>query len=408
MQPSKILTQSIFNTTEKHQLDDPILSLTIAYRQDPRPRKVNLGVGAYYTEEGKPVMLKSIKMAEKELLDQEKNKSYLPIDGNLAFIQSALTLLFGVHSPLIMQNRVAGCQTVGGTSALRLGGEYLAIEGPRTIYISDPTWPNHRKVFESCGHVVKTYPYLDKKTNQVDFKSFIDSVNQMKQGDIILLQGACHNPTGQDLTQEQWKELSSLIAKKGIFPFFDVAYQGFSQGLTEDAFAVRLFAEDGHHFFVANSHSKNFGLYGERVGILAAITQDTALSSKVLKQLKSLVRANYSSPPRHGAAIVAKILENEEIKNVWLEELDAMRARVKEMRHGLWDRLKQSGVASDEDIFIRDQNGLFTYGLIPPEKVKQFKDDYAIYMPSDGRINVAGLNHSNLEHVVEVIAKVLK
>lgn len=397
---------SLFASTQGLEEEDSILGLASAFRNEPRAQKVNLGIGAYSTAEGCSLVLSSVQKAEKILLEQKLDKDYLPIEGEASYLSENLPLVFGAQSDFVKSRRTAALQTIGATSALRLGGEYLSLGGPRAIYVSDPTWPNHRGIFGRAGLGVKTYPYFDKDKGILDFTGMCQAIEQMPLGSAILLHACCHNPTGIDPSPEQWRQLSSLIKARGLFPFFDLAYQGFALGLEEDALPVRIFSEQGHLLFVANSFSKNFGLYGERVGALTAVCEDQRVANKVQKQLKTLVRANYSTPPLHGARIVRTILQSEPLRREWEQELVMMRTRIQQMRKVFVDRLESQ---SDRTLsFLRQQHGLFSFGLLHPEHVSRLIMDYAIYLPGNGRINVAGLTARNVDYVVDAVLSVIK
>lgn len=380
--------------------DDPILGLNVAFRKEMRPNKVNLGVGAYRTALGEPLVLPSVLKAEAALTSRNLNKEYLPIDGDAEFVQQMKKLIFGdaiVH--------LFGAQMIGGTGALRMGGEYLSLGGPRSIYLSTPTWANHKGVFSRSGLKVENYPYYDRSKQGVDFDVMCQAFLQMPEGSIVLLHGCCHNPTGVDLTPEQWRELSNVVKKAKLIPFFDLAYQGLGKGLDEDAYSIRYFASQGHEMLVAYSCAKNFGLYGERVGFLAVVTEDAAAADIVARQLKVVIRANWSNPPLHGQRLVTYVLQNEELRKSWQEELETMRLRIIEMRKALAAGLKAKGHGTDYNLLIH-QNGLFSYGFLDKEQVQQLRNEYAIYCPEDGRINIAGLNPQNLGYVIDAIDSV--
>lgn len=391
---------SIFSETHGLEEEDPILSLGVFFRQDARPNKVNLGIGAYKSAEGDPTVLSCVRKAERWIQEQLLDKEYLPIEGDAAFLHQTLPLVLGGGT-----QRSAIIQTIGATSALRLGGDYLAIQGPRSIYVSDPSWSNHRTLFSRSGLTVHTYPYFDPATGVLNFDAMCGAIAKMPAGSGILLHGCGHNPTGVDPTIDQWKELSALIQKANLFPFFDLAYQGFAQGLDADAFGPRYFSEQGHTCFIAYSFSKNLGLYGERVGALIAVCDDGATAAKVERQLKSLVRGAYSTPPLHGGRVVSTVLRSPELRSEWQEELVSMRQRIQDMRQTLVERLQRS---QQRDLaFLRRQHGLFSFGLLKSEHVQILRKDYAIYLPNNGRINVAGLNAHNLDYVVQAIESVM-
>lgn len=387
--------------------EDPIMALPIMFAADSRPNKVNLGIGSYSNEEGIPIVLTSVKEAEKIILQKEKNKEYLPIDGDQKFIRSTLGLIFG---PQLLDNFPGGiyaAQAVGGTSALRIGADFLLQETSKTIFISTPSWPNHKLVFTRSGLKVHSYRYYDESTHRIDFASVCSDISNMPPGSIILLQGSCHNPTGVDPTFEQWKELSNLIKKQKIIPFFDFAYQGFANSVDEDAQPIRYFASQGHEMLVAYSFSKNFGLYCERIGLITVLTHHSDAAHKVSSHIKQLIRANYSNPPRHGARIISEILLSDPLKKTWLQELANMSDRMKSMRQALLTGLKAKNGSKDWS-FLERQNGFFSFCGLTPDQVRRLITDYAIYMPSNGRINVAGLNSHNLKYVIEALSDVTR
>ena len=386
---------------------DPILTLPITFAQDPRSFKVNLGIGAYKDGEGNNLILSSVKQAESFVVSKQKNKEYLPIDGDANFIKLTMELIFGESLLSKLSGRLFAAQAVGGTSALRIGADFLLQETSQTIYISTPTWPNHRLIFTRCGMNVKNYRYYDDVEKVLDFQGMCDDLSQMPEGSIIVLHGICHNPTGIDLKMDQWKTLSALIKHHRLIPFFDLAYQGFSGSLDQDAEAVRLFATEGHEMLVANSFSKNFGLYCERVGSIAVITNKTDLLPNIASQVKQLIRANYSNPPRHGALIVAEVLQSPFLKTLWIDDLSAMRDRMQLMRKQLILGLSSKNSARDWS-FLEGQQGFFSFSGLTTNQVSRMIEKYAIYMPTNGRINVAGLNHHNLDYVINAIHEIVR
>lgn len=386
--------------------DDPILSVAPAFEADSRPYKVNLGIGSYKTEEGKPLVLTSVRKAEEQLLQQHLHKEYLPIEGDAAFIRCALSLIFGMNSLVLQSKQFVAAQTIGGSGALYIIGEFLAKFISKIIFMAHPTWSNHKQLFERAGLKIDHYPYFDHKTNSLDYNGMCRTIKNMPPGSVILLHGCCHNPTGIDPTFEQWQELSALIKKQQIFPLFDCAYQGFGKGIEEDAQAIRYFAEEGHEMGVAYSFSKNFGLYGERVGLLTMICDKTTLVPKLNSQIKHLIRSNYSSPPIHGARIVSTILQSPELTAEWKAELTHMRHRIKEMRQTLIDTLLLFSQKYDFS-YLRKQSGLFSFSGLNPEQVHRLRQEKAIYMLSNGRINIAGLNMQNVSYVAEALLSVM-
>jgi aspartate/tyrosine/aromatic aminotransferase len=386
--------------------DDPILSLPIAFAADPRKNKVNLGIGAYRTAEGQPLLLSSVKKAESQILQKQTNKDYLPIEGDGEFIRSSLQLLLGNDSSLLNAGQIFAAQTVGGSGALRIGGEFLAKVVSKTIFLSQPSWPNHKQIFERSGLIVGSYPYFDLKSHRLDFAGLCEAITNMPPASAILFHGCCHNPTGIDPSFEEWKELSKLIKKQQVIPFFDLAYQGFGQGLTQDAQAIRYFANEGHEMLIAYSFAKNFGLYGERVGFLAVTTTQKETVPKIASQLKTLIRGNYSTPPLHGAKIVSTILKSPELRLEWEAELKNMCDRINEMRAALIAALLVKGHSRDFS-YMHNQKGLFSFSGLDPDQVHRLRQEKGIFMPSNGRVNIAGLNTQNLEYVAESLLSVM-
>lgn len=385
---------------------DPILGLPILFAADSRPNKINLGVGAYKTAEGQPIVLTSVRKAENQILQKRLNKEYLPIDGDVELLRCALMLLLGSESPLLQTGNFFAAQTVGGASALRIGGEFLSKLISKTIFLSQPSWSNHKQIFERAGFNVGSYPYFQPQTCLLDYLGMCEAIKNMPAGSVILLHGCCHNPTGIDPTLEQWKELSELIKKQQLIPFFDIAYQGFGQDLDQDAEAIRYFVKEGHEMLVAYSFSKNFGLYGERVGFLTVTCAKKESVPKVGSQIKSIIRANYSNPPLHGARIVSTILKSHELTLEWKTELNNMSERIREMRKALIAALLVKG--QDRNFaFMHQQNGLFSFTGLNPEQVQRLRDEKAIYMPSNGRINIAGLNTQNVSYVAAALLSVM-
>lgn len=385
--------------------EDPIMHLPILFAADKNPNKVNLGIGSYKNESSQPVVFSSVQKAEKLLAEKKLNKEYPPIEGNAQFNQSSLKLIFGDTLPQLSENLFAE-QTVGGTSALRVAGEFLARNCSKEIFIPDPTWANHKLIFPYANMQINNYPYYDSKSHGIDFSAMLKAIGQMEKNSVILLHGSCHNPTGVDPTQEQWRELSNQIKKHRIIPLFDLAYQGFGEGLEEDAFAVRLFAKEGHEMFVASSNAKNFGLYGERVGMLTAISHHSDAMKKIRSHLKQTARSCYSVPPIHGARIVETILASTELTNEWKQELDDIRRRIKNTRDSLVSGLKR--LNSNRDFsFLTKQLGLFSYTGLTAGQVDFLRHRHGIYLAENGRINIAGLNPNNIEYVVHAVIEAL-
>lgn len=380
---------------------DPIFGLAAAFVADPRKDKINLSIGTYGDEMGKVPLLSSVKEAEQLLISEKKNKQYLPIEGDPTFIQLSLELIFDATLP---SKHIAAAQTVGGTSALRLGGEILSKLICKHIYIPDPTWANHKQTFEAAGLTVHTYPYVAKDTHALAFQEMCEAFKKMPAKSCILFHACCHNPTGIDPTWEMWRQLSALMKERSLIPFFDVAYQGFGEGIEEDVQALRLFAEEGHEMLIAYSFAKNFGLYGERAGLFACVTHDKETVAPLESQMRTLIRGNYSNPPIHGAKIVATILGNEPLKAVWREDVNAMRHRLLSMRKAFASALKANSKKGDFS-FIEEQKGLFSTLGLTPKAIDLLREEKAIYLPANGRINIAGLNSNNIARVAEALTK---
>lgn len=385
--------------------EDPIFSLPILFAADPRPNKVNLGIGTYRDTEGKPYMLASVKKAESIILQKERNKEYLPIDGDPSFLKATGKLIYGPELFQQLEERMFSAQSLGGTSALRMGAEFLSQEISKNVFLPKPTWPNHKSIFTNAGMKVQNYRYYDDTQHRVDFAGMCSDIAEMPPGSTIIFHACCHNPTGMDPTIEQWQILSDLIKKQKIIPFFDSPYQGFKDSLDADARPIRYFAEQGHEMLVATSFSKNFSLYNERVGVLNVITNSSDAARKTGSQIKFLIRSSFSNPPKHGAAIITEILSDEALKKEWLIELGNMRDRLKEMRHTLIAGLQSKGGKKDWS-FLNNQNGFFSFSGLNDGEVHRLIKDYGIYLLSNGRINVAGLNGHNVDYVIDAILDV--
>ncbi|XP_057957379.1 aspartate aminotransferase, cytoplasmic-like [Malania oleifera] len=385
--------------------EDPILGVTVAYNKDSSPVKLNLGVGAYRTEEGKPLVLNVVRRAEQHLVnDKSRVKEYLPITGLAEFNKLSAKLIFGADSPVIQENRITTVQGLSGTGSLRVGAEFLAKHyHQHTIYIPQPTWGNHPKVFTLAGLSVKTYRYYDPATRGLDFQGLVEDLGSAPLGAIVLLHACAHNPTGVDPTIQQWEQIRQLMRSKGLLPFFDSAYQGFASGsLDADAQSVRMFVADGGECLAAQSYAKNMGLYGERVGALSIVCKTADVASKVESQLKLVIRPMYSNPPIHGASIVATILKDRDLYNEWTVELKGMADRIISMRQQLFDALHVRGTPGDWSHIIK-QIGMFTFTGLNPEQVAFMTKEYHIYMTSDGRISMAGLSSKRVAHLADAI-----
>jgi len=385
---------------------DPILGLTEAYNADTRATKVNLGVGIYYDEQGRIPLLKAVKEVEQSLAASARPRGYLPIDGLPAYPQATRELLFGKDSPLLAAGRVATTQTVGGSGALRVGAELLRKVLPHaTLALSNPSWENHRAVFSAAGFEVKDYTYFDAATHGVDFAGMLADLQKLEPGTTVLLHACCHNPTGADLSVEQWKQVAQVLKERQLFPFVDMAYQGFDKGLAEDAAAIGILVDAGiDTFIVASSYSKSFSLYGERVGALSVVAASADQAKAVQSQIKRIIRTIYSSPSSHGAALVAGVLGSAELKALWEQELGQMRSRIHSLRAGLVEKLAAAG--APEFGFINQQAGMFSYSGLTRPQVDRLRDEYGIYAVGTGRICVAALNQGNLEYVARAVAAV--
>ncbi|MCX7626306.1 MAG: aspartate/tyrosine/aromatic aminotransferase [Candidatus Sumerlaeaceae bacterium] len=387
---------------------DPILGLTEAFNADSNPNKVNLGVGVYQDETGRVPVLATVREAERRWLEKEDSKSYLPIDGVPAYNKAVQGLLFGTNAQVIAQGRAVTVQALGGTGALRVGADFLKRFFPQAkVWISNPSWENHRALFEAAGFIAMTYPYYDPVTHGLDFDAMMNAIREIPDGDILLLHASCHNPTGVDLSEAQWHELVAVLSAKQIIPFLDFAYQGFYRGIEEDAFAVRLFAQSGLGFLVASSFSKNFSLYRERVGALTIVTGDAEESKRVLSQVKRVIRTNWSNPSSHGAQVVALVLNDPELRQQWIQEVAQMRERIWKMRRLFVEKLREKGVGRDFG-FIERQNGMFSFSGLEPEVVDRLRAEFSLYIVRSGRICIAAMNERNIDYICQAIAKVLR
>ena len=397
---------SLFSAVEMAPRD-PILGLNEAFNADPRTHKVNLGVGVYYNEQGRIPLLRAVAAAEKARAEAQTPRSYLPIEGIASYDQSVQKLLFGSASPLLHDNRVVTAQSLGGTGALKIGADFLKRLLPGAVVaISDPSWENHRALFESAGFPVQNYRYYDAPTHGVDRAGLLEDLRNLPAQSIIVLHACCHNPTGVDLDPADWKAVLEVIRERNHVPFLDIAYQGFGDGIEEDSAAVRLFAESGLSFLVSSSFSKSFGLYGERVGALSIVTESSEVAARVLSQVKRVIRTNYSNPPTHGASVVGDVLASPELNRLWQEELGQMRMRIRSMRQAFVSKLTDKGAPRDFS-FVTRQRGMFSYSGLNADQVERLKNDFGIYAVSTGRICVAALNDSNIDLVTQAIVEVL-
>jgi aromatic-amino-acid transaminase len=383
---------------------DPILGITEAFNADLNQNKINLGVGVYYDDNGKVPLLSCVQKAEEILIATPAPRTYLPIEGLAAYDKAVQELVFGADSAVIQEKRAVTVQAIGGTGALKIGADFLKRFAPDAqVYISDPSWENHRALFESAGFKVNNYTYFDAATHGVNFAGMLADLKAMPAGSIVLLHACCHNPTGADLTTEQWTEVIGTITSRGLVPFLDMAYQGFGAGIAEDGAVVRRFADAGGPLLVSNSFSKSFSLYGERVGALSVVAATAEEASRLMSQLKRVVRTNYSNPPVHGGKVVATVLTTPELRQLWEDELAAMRVRIKETREAFVTKLQAKG---HDFAFVRDQIGMFSYSGLSKAQVEQLREQ-SIYAVDTGRICVAALNSRNIDVVIDAIAKVL-
>ncbi len=386
---------------------DPIIGLTEAFNKDASVKKVNLGVGVYQDSAGSIPILNVVRQAQTQWHEQENTKNYLPIDGLAAYNREVQKLLFGADSQIIAEERAVTVQAIGGTGALRIGADFIRRFMPDSeVWISLPSWENHRMLFESAGFKVNQYPYFDSETHGLNFHGMTECLKNMPAGSIVVIHACCHNPSGVDLTKEEWRIVVDLCQAGGLIPFLDFAYQGFGHGLDEDAFAIRIMAESGIPCLIANSFSKSFALYRERVGALTVVTSSADESKRVLSQIKRVIRTNYSNPASHGAKLVGSILSDEGLRSQWETELAGMRERIKKMRTLFVNSLREKGVEQDFS-FIEQQSGMFSFSGLSSDQVKQLREDYSLYIVGSGRICLAAMNENNLGYICESIADVL-
>ncbi|WP_248768150.1 amino acid aminotransferase [Pseudomonas sp. MWU12-2345] len=386
---------------------DPILGLLEAYAQDPNPRKFDLGVGVYKDAQGLTPILRSVKLAEQRLVDEQRTKSYIGGHGDLRFGSLLNELVMGADSPLIAAQRVGATQTPGGTGALRLSADFIAHCLPgRGIWLSDPTWPIHETIFAAAGLKISHYPYVDSD-NRLNVEGMLAALEQVPQGDVVLLHACCHNPTGFDLSHDDWYKVLDIVRRRELLPLIDFAYQGFGDGVEQDAWAARLFARELPEVLITSSCSKNFGLYRERIGALIVCTGDAEKLLDVRSQLAAVARNLWSNPPDHGAAVVTTILGTPELKSLWADEVEAMRLRIAQLRSGLVEALQPHGLA-ERFAHIGVQRGMFSYTGLSPAQVKRLRDEHSVYMVSSGRANVAGIDATRLDALAQAIAAVCK
>jgi len=400
------MSQSLLASVEMAPRD-PILGVTEAYNADRNPNKVNLGVGVYYDDEGKVPVLECIRRVEQKLAEKPLPRNYLPIDGIPAYDQAVQELLFGPDSAALREKRIVTVQTPGGTGGLKVGADLLRrLNGSAQLWISDPSWENHQALFDYAGFKVQAYPYYDAPSHGVKFDAMLGTLDKLPAGSVALLHACCHNPTGVDLTPDQWEKVIEVVNARGLVPFLDIAYQGFADGLDADASAVRRFSQACPVVFVSSSFSKSLSLYGERVGALSVVTGSADEAARTLSQLKRVIRTNYSSPATHGAQAVAMVLTTPDLRALWDKELGQMRERIKLVRRQLVDKIR--GIRSDFDFsFIVRQRGLFSYSGLTKEQVKRLREEYSLYAIDSGRICVAAINSRNVDYVAKGIASVL-
>jgi aromatic-amino-acid transaminase len=386
---------------------DPILGLTEAFHADPDPRKVNLGQGVYVDDTGKVPVLECVRRAESALAQATRPRSYLPIDGLPAYDHISQEVLLGAGHRALVDKRVVTVQSLGGTGALKVGADFLRRADPAAqVWISDPSWENHRALFEYAGFKVNTYPYYDPATRGCRFPAMLAALSELPAGAIVVLHACCHNPTGVDLSEEQWRDVLEVVKRRGLVPFLDIAYQGFGDGLEEDAYAVRLFADALPAVFAAGSYSKSLSLYGERVGALSVIAGNADEAARVLSQLKRTIRTNYSNPPTHGGEVATMVLSNPDLRVLWERELAGMRDRIKLMRRLLVEKLRSQRADFDFGHML-DQRGMFSYSGLTKAQVQALRERHAIYAVDSGRICVAALSTGNVDYVARAIAQVL-
>lgn len=386
---------------------DPILGLSTAYKADPNPLKIDLGVGVYKDEQGHTPILSSVAKAQQILLAKEDSKTYITPQGVPGYIDGMLQLLLGKGSKVMLEDRVAAVQAPGGCGALRILAELIKrCDSELTVWVSDPTWANHIPLIGNAGLKIETYPYFNKADASINFDGMVETLAQVKSGDVVLLHGCCHNPTGADLTPEQWKTVLELAQKTGFIPFVDVAYQGFGDGLEQDAYGLRLLVENLPEVIIAASCSKNFGLYRERVGLAAMITANTQTRKAIQTQIQSIARGIYSMPPSYGGALVDIILSDESLRAEWQAEVEAMRTRMKTLRGLLVDKLTEKGAQRDFS-FVKQQKGMFSYLCITPEQVQEMRNKHSVYFVDSSRVNIAGISKGNVDALATALVSVL-
>ncbi|MGA8008146.1 MAG: amino acid aminotransferase [Thiomonas sp.] len=401
------MTQSLFSRVEMAPRD-PILGLNEQFAADPNPNKVNLGIGVYTDADGKLPLLACVKAGEEQLMQAAKPRGYLPIDGIAAYDKAVQGLVFGAGSEAVISGRVATVQGLGGTGGLKVGADFLKRINPDAqVLISDPSWENHRALFEAAGFTVGTYPYYDAARQGINFDAMLAALNAASAGTIVVLHACCHNPTGYDISPAQWAQVITALKARDLVPFLDMAYQGFGEGIAEDGAVIQQFLAAGMDFFVATSFSKSFSLYGERVGALSVVCASKDEAARVLSQIKRVIRSNYSNPPTHGAQIVATVLASPELRAQWEQELGGMRDRIRAMRSTLVDKLAAAGVKGDLS-YITRQKGMFSYSGLSAAQMERLRTEFGVYGVSTGRICVAAINLHNVDYVAKAIAAVMQ
>jgi aspartate aminotransferase len=386
---------------------DAIFGLKEAYKKDPNPAKVNLTIGVYQDEAGQTPIFRAVKLAEARLLEEETSKSYLSIDGSPEYAAAVQELVLGPDHEVIASKRAVTAQTPGGTAALRVGAEFIKQINPDTrIWVSDPTWPNHPQVFGAAGLTIERYPYFDPAANGLAFDDMLAALEQIPAGDVVLLHGSCHNPTGADPTLDQWARIADVVEERALLPFVDFAYQGLGDGLREDTAGILTLCRPGCEMLIASSFSKNFGLYSERVGALTVITPSKEAAEAALSHVKKCIRANYSNPPAHGAKVVTTVLNDPKLRAQWESEVQAMCDRINEMRRLFVETLATKGLTRDFS-FIERQRGVFSFTGLTKEQAQVLREKHSIYVLDDGRINVAGMNEANIDAICQAIADIL-
>ena len=401
------MTQSLLSRVEMAPRD-PILGLNEQFAADPNPNKVNLGIGVYTDADGKLPLLACVKAGEAQLMQTPKPRGYLPIDGIAAYDKAVQGLVFGADHEAVTSGRIATVQGLGGTGGLKVGADFLKRLNPDAkVLISDPSWENHRALFEAAGFTVGTYPYYDAAKQGVNFDAMLAALNAAASGTIVVLHACCHNPTGYDISPAQWAQVIAVLKARNQVPFLDMAYQGFGEGIAEDGAVIQQFLTAGMDFFVATSFSKSFSLYGERVGALSVVCASKDEAARVLSQLKRVIRTNYSNPPTHGAQVVATVLASPELRAQWEQELAGMRDRIRAMRTALVEKLSAAGVKGDLS-YITRQKGMFSYSGLSPEQMERLRTEFGVYGVSTGRICVAAINLHNVDYVAKAIATVMQ